>query len=170
MKSSRSKASMSGGQFMLLHAKAASTTWLCMEFVMGDGYFTVIHYFAPFSITQRFWSQYFHRKHCRAPRTEWSACIRAAGFLSACGKGRQCSWAVHPRYTDAPAHTGFWRAGLSFSAPRWIRPTAFQTAPEENQISAGWLWVERYFYFLLLISVHKLTHVSLLPISNCRTV
>lgn len=35
---------------MLLHAKAASTTWLCMEFVMGDGYFTVIHYFAPFSI------------------------------------------------------------------------------------------------------------------------
>ena len=125
---------------MLLHAKAASTTWLCMEFVMGDGYFTVIHYFAPFSITQRFWSQYFHRKHCRAPRTEWSACIRAAGFLSACGKGRQCSWAVHPRYTGAPAHTGFWRAGLSFSAPRWIRPTAFQTAPEENQISAGWLW------------------------------
>lgn len=27
--------------------------------------------------------------------------------------------------------------------------------------------MERYFYFLLLISVHKLTHVSLLPISNC---
>ena len=36
---------MSGGQFILLHAKTASTIWLRIEFVMGNGYFTVIHCF-----------------------------------------------------------------------------------------------------------------------------
>lgn len=77
---------MSGGQFILLHAKTASTIWLRMEFVMGNGYFTVIHCFIlPFIYNSMVFVAMFSQKalSCSTNRmvglyssSRFSICIR----------------------------------------------------------------------------------------------